>query len=1241
MYEFKLFDFYVYNKYIKGDPDKDNNVFTIQMFGLNELGETASITVNDFKPFLYILVDDTWEPSDVPEFIGNIKTIIGEKYDNSIIKYRLEKKHKLYGFDNKRTYPFVYIEVENTIVLNKIKNLYYEQCGARDRRLKKNGLEFNNTNTQLYEMQVPPLLRFFHINEISPSGWISVNPSEREKSARKRTVCKYEYNVSVEKVTPLPEKETRVPFKICSYDIEASSSHGDFPLPIKDYQKLAHNIVHLFDREKIKKKVDVEKMLEKAIMTAFNFDNCEDIDIIYTKKTPSKTALKKLIKALFEIKPADVKDIEEKEKFVFLDLNREDEEMDEQLKICDQLAKDYKKKETLVAMFDDSSVDKETRLKSLHKCLNKVFEAFPVEGDKVTFIGSTFLNYGEEKPHFNHCIVLGDCDNIDAENTEIQCCKTEQDVLLAWKDIINKEDPDIIIGYNIFGFDYNFMFKRSQELGCDLEFLKMSRNKNEKCYTENYRTKERTIEESSVILASGQYDLKHIKMNGRLQIDLYTHFRKDFNFTSYKLDSVSGLLISDKVKSFKHGKKTTKIFTGNLTGLDINGYVKFDILNHSTESYKQGTKFKVIDIDYKEKSFTIDSVEKFDEKQYMNWGLAKDDVTPQDIFRMTNEGPKSKAVIAKYCIQDCNLVHQLFTKIDVLTSFTEMAKICSVPISFLVFRGQGIKLTSYIGKKCREKDTLMPMIDKGTGADGFEGAIVLEPKCNLYLDNPVACVDYSSLYPSSIISENISHDSKVWTKTYDLNGNILKNKTWGERDKKGNFIYDNLPGYKYINITYDTFKYVRKTPKAAATKVKSGYKVCRFAQFPEEQGKAIMPSILEELLKSRKATKKQMAKEEDPFLKNVLDKRQNSIKITANSLYGQTGAKTSSFYEVDVAASTTATGRKLLTYAKRLIEEVYGDKEVDTKYGKMRSKAEYIYGDTDSVFFTFNFETLDGEKVRGKKALEMTIDLAQEAGALATSQLKNPHDLEYEKTFMPFCLLSKKRYVGMLYELDPEKGKRKSMGIVLKRRDNAPIVKDVYGGIIDILMKEKSIDMAKDFLKKSLQEIIDKKVSMDKLVISKSLRSNYKNPQQIAHNVLAQRIGKRDPGNKPNSGDRIPYVYIQTGKKALQGEKIESPQFIIDNHIKIDYSFYISNQIMKPVLQIFALVLYDMKEFTRKKNGFIDKLDTLRENLEPDKYEKKAEDLKNKEVKAILFDPYLRKTDNEKAGNKEITSFFK
>ena len=80
-----------------------------------------------------------------------------------------------------------------------------------------------------------------------------------------------------------------------------------------------------------------------------------------------------------------------------------------------------------------------------------------------------------------------------------------------------------------------------------------------------------------------------------------------------------------------------------------------------------------------------------------------------------------------------------------------MAKICYVPMNFLVLRGQGIKLTSFIAQKCREKKTLMPDIQKDESHDGYEGAIVLDPKTGLYTDDPVACVDYSSLYPSSML----------------------------------------------------------------------------------------------------------------------------------------------------------------------------------------------------------------------------------------------------------------------------------------------------------------------------------------------------------------------------------------------------------------------------------------------------------------------------------------------------------
>jgi DNA polymerase elongation subunit (family B) len=306
----------------------------------------------------------------------------------------------------------------------------------------------------------------------------------------------------------------------------------------------------------------------------------------------------------------------------------------------------------------------------------------------------------------------------------------------------------------------------------------------------------------------------------------------------------------------------------------------------------------------------------------------------------------------------------------------------------------------------------------------------------------------------------------------------------------------------------------------------------------------------------------------------------------------------------------------------------------------MISNAEYIYGDTDSVFFTFNL-TQNGEKIDPQKALEITIEMAKEAGHLASKFLKQPHDLEYEKTFLPFCLLSKKRYVGMLYEDDPHKCKRKSMGIVLKRRDNAPIVKDVYGGIIDILMKDKDIVKSIKFLRESLDQIVNENVPIEKLIISKSLRSFYKNPKQIAHNVLAERIGIRDPGNKPASGDRIPYVYIQTNGKKLQGEKIETPQYIHDNKLKIDYGYYISNQIMNPILQIYSLVLYDMIEFKRRKGSFIQELKTYKDTMEENKYIKKEQDLKEKEVEKILFESYLRIQNNKKINNTMITSFFK
>jgi len=1231
------------------DNENNQKEFIVQMFGLDENGKTASIFVQGYKPFFYAKIPEYWNKSDVSQFTEEIRKKLGKKFESSLLNTQIVNKKKLYGFDSGAKHQFVLLRFSNTIAMNRAKYLWYKSIQKEgqfsEKKLIPGGFLFNNEHLELYEANIPPLLRLFHIKEISPTGWIAL-PKKRyiqHTEANKSTSCDFEFTIDYRHIIPLGQKESPVPFKIMSFDIEASSSHGDFPLPIKNYRKLAENIVDY--KNSIEDEDILEETLINLIKTAFgysvssSFDSC--IDKVYTKFIPTESNLITLINKCLKEKFSDIKkqkdDVGTLFKFLKSSSIIEEEEDDLQPNFENKNKNDISKEWTIINILNSNNCSRSEKIEILIKCFAKYLPN--VLGDKVTFIGSTFLKYGDDKPYLNHCIVLDTCETPEnVENVVIDSYKSEKEVLLAWQNLVQKENPDIIIGYNIFGFDYEFMFRRSLELDCAEDFLKLSRNKSEICAKFDGEYK---IETQTVVIASGQHDFRFIKMNGRVQIDMYNYLRRDYNLTSYKLDYVAGYFIGDSVKKIENDEinLTTKIYSKNLIGLEIGNYINFEESSHSSDMYKDGEKFMVENIDYKNNTFIINGIENPDMTKSVKWGLAKDDVSPQDIFRMTNGSAADRAVIAKYCIQDCNLVHHLLKKIDVITGYIEMAKLCSVPMSFLVFRGQGIKLTSYIAKKCREKDTLMPTIDKGNLDDNYEGAIVLEPKTGLYLDNPVACLDYAALYPSEIIADNISHDSKVWTKEYDLQGRLVKET--GEKNKDGSYKYDNLPEYKYVDITYDTFRWVRKTPKGAAEKVQSGTKTCRFAQFPE--GKAVMPSILEELLAARKATRKQIPLATDAFMANVLDKRQLAIKVTANSMYGQCGAKTSSFYEMDVAASTTAGGRKLLTYAKKIVEQCYANRLCETKnYGTVLTNAEYVYGDTDSVFFTFNLATPEGKPIRGKEALEITIELAQEAGHLASSFLKPPHDLEYEKTFMPFCLLSKKRYVGMLYETDPNKCYRKSMGIVLKRRDNAPIVKDIYGGIIDILMKSKGIETAANFLKESLDDIVNKRVPIEKLIITKSLRSGYKNPQQIAHKVLADRMAARDAGNKPAPGDRIPFAYIHSGPKALQGEKIEHPKFIKERNLKIDYSFYITNQIMKPVLQVFGLVLEDMPAFRRKRERFLDEIETIKYSLsdQPEKLRKKISTMRDAEVQKLLFDDYINKAKLMNSNQIDIRSMF-
>ena len=76
-------------------------------------------------------------------------------------------------------------------------------------------------------------------------------------------------------------------------------------------------------------------------------------------------------------------------------------------------------------------------------------------------------------------------------------------------------------------------------------------------------------------------------------------------------------------------------------------------------------------------------------------GLSKDDVTPEDIFRMQKQGSKERCIIAKYCIKDVVLCAELCHKLTVMVNNTGMSNVCCVPFLWIFTRGQTAKHIQY------------------------------------------------------------------------------------------------------------------------------------------------------------------------------------------------------------------------------------------------------------------------------------------------------------------------------------------------------------------------------------------------------------------------------------------------------------------------------------------------------------------------------------------------------------------
>ncbi len=1445
----------------KYDPETDDepDSYNIIMYGTTCIGTTVSVRVEGYEPYFFVKPPADWEGDSKEVFKDKLqrlkftllkytyqcysnrdgieiqyeRKILSKPYRPHLLDVKIVKRKEFWGFTKNRDFRFIKVSVKSLNAYNQLK--YYFQS------LKKKGF-------QLYESNIDPFLRYIHERNIQPCGWVQATECSEETVDKFMTRCDYNLVTTFNKIKAV-EKNSIAPLLIASFDIECTSSHGDFPVAKKDYRKVAQDLANV---AKAGYQV-TEELLSYWLQTIYIKDIAIEDNLFINRVYPKSKVNMNKIKESVKTYATDI------------------------IKILDEISNTADDTDDEIDEVKPMTVKEQNILENK---LNVILQSFlpALEGDKIIQIGTTVHRYGSDEIIYKHIVTLNSCDPIN--DVDVVCCDSEKKLLMEWKQLLNNLNPDILIGYNIFGFDMEYIWMRAQENYVIDEFsIGLGRNLQRRCKELGFK--------KLASSALGENILKYFEMDGIVVIDLFKVMQREHKLDSYKLDNVAQIYLGDQ----------------------------------------------------------------------------KDDLKPREIFQKFEGNSTDRSVIAKYCIQDCALVNRLMHKLKILENNIGMGNVCLVPLNYLFMRGQGIKIFSLIAKECMDRSHLIPVLrsynDIEIEDDGYEGAVVLEPKEGIYINDPIVVFDYGSLYPSSMIARNLSHDCYVMDKQYHNPDD---------------------PDIDYITVAYDIYEGVGDKKK------KTGVKECVFAKYKDGR-KGIIADILCMLLQQRKNTRKKMeyqtvilkdgsehsgiyseSKGEitnvdtneviklhttdiidvkdtyNKFEQDVFDALQLAYKITANSLYGQIGARTSPIYLKDIAACTTATGREMIMLAKNFVETnyqaevIYGDSVMPytpityktsnqiilTTFGDMdglwrpydnfkpfdkdRTYKEqyiphdiqvwthkgwakvhriirhktvkkiyriitgnsivdvtedhslldengnivkpgscivgqcllhvppdlprqnkdivdksqeyqaYLYGlfvasgmchihhsdygakyiweiinkdisilqkakvylekleidsdlifkiiwrnhehvltcnadqkfvdkyklhcyhnqgslkivpnkilnssmkimrgfkegldegcsrynldldkqitiqsyvillqmmgykikldvkngivdikmvqtgstcqicdiqvlhnnyngyvydietdqgvfhggignmilkNTDSIFCKFPLQDAEGNPVQGKEALKYAIEVGKHVEKNIVKIMPAPQKLNYEKSLYPFILFSKKRYVGNLYEMDVDKFKQKSMGIVLKRRDNAPIVKKIYGGIIDILLNKQDIKESIDFLRLELTDLVQGKAPVTDLIISKTLRATYKDASKIPHKVLADRMAARDPGNRPQVNDRIPFVYIRVPDAKLQGDRIEAPEYIVDNSLIPDYLHYITNQIMNPVLQLYALCLDELPNYD-KTDEYWKELDMQLQGKplykDDAKRKNRMNNLKLQMVKELLFDEFI------------------
>jgi len=825
-------------------------------------------------------------------------------------------------------------------------------------------------------------------------------------------------------------------------------------------------------------------------------------------------------------------------------------------------------------------------------------------------------------------------------------CKTRENVLKSFIEVIGRMKPDIMMGFNNGNFDTPLFREEcfrhiKDDLGVNCGLMFMKQHLSSLKSTHDLKLLEKIDEcKRKAILSKNQSDIQA--------------YAEEIHNLERGYDNSGGIYKWNFIESEK---------------------IK---INAEKDMYSTIMKFPgIIDVDIMIVFMQLYPTMEVNRKHSLNFFLgknglpSKEDMPYKKMFQIYEEASKQPSEktaenmtdVVSYCITDAFRCQQLCVKRTIIDDRRELANMSYVTLYDSFYRANGMKVRNLIGSMARDPKFNI-MFSNGrvnNPRKKFPGAWVFPPKRGVNRRRPVTGLDFSSLYPSLMMTYNLSPDksiedpeeaNRLISEGYSLHRiefklddtdiitgwTVKHNNVINEGDKviRG---YENINNKLIPNISdrqhlrgerMGLFPYILKWLFDFRAKLKKS--LIKLSLLNEKIIKIknctdineIIQITDDDLISTEYAGKLNLFDQtllmeknhisklidEITFWKNKVDSKQKAVKIFMNTFYGEMGNSNSAIYKLLIAGAITNAGQYNIKMVANFMENLgytiwYGD--TDSVYG---SSPEDIFKQADEKYSTNN--NIIEYWTEMVKLTQISFDKLRTTvnNMLATNNGTLFLNMAYEEVLFPVVFTGKKKYFGFQHlktiNFYPDDKDIFIRGLEIIKQGQSQLAKTIGMEILRECCSPSCTESLDEIIKNKIKKIYTEKWDLTNFIIN----AKYKLPKegkpgniQILTFIKRMKEMRKKYEDRndlkmtslyeiPEVGDTFQYVVTKNtnpfdikGRKANPsvGNKMELVNVYVALNYEIDLDYYIDGSILGFMARLISDKFEDMSIDDYKK----------------------------------------------------------